>query len=136
MLGKFLAINFPNIFSGPFFLLFSLWHPYSMDVGARRRLLSWSSPRVFPFLFNHFFSFLFHISDFLVCPPPQLTCSSASCILLLVASSEFLILVIVFCISACLSLKSSVSLLSVSCNLSVFASSLVPRSGSSLLSSV
>ena len=51
--------------------------------------------------------------------------STATCILLLVASNEF-ISVIVFCIFACLHFKSCIYLLNVCWNLSVFVSSLFP----------
>ena len=53
---------------------------------------------------------------------------SASCILLLAASSEFFISVIVFCVSSHLSCISCISLVSISCKLSIFASSLFPMS--------
>ena len=51
-------------------------------------------------------------------------------ILLWVASNESFISVIEFCVSACLILNSCVSLLSVSCNASVFACTLLPVSWS------
>ena len=54
--------------------------------------------------------------------------SSASCILPLVASNEFFISVIVFCIYTCLSFQSCISLLSVSHRLSFSVSSLFPMS--------
>ena len=74
------------------------------------------------FLFSLFYLFLFLISDF------HLNYSFVACILFFVASNEVFVSVIVFCISACLILKSSLSLLSVSYNLSIFSSNLFLRS--------
>ena len=125
MLGKFLAIISLNIFFFPFLSLFSLWYPYNMDGGA-----FYIAPAFFETLFTSFqsfFSFLFCISDFHLCVFHL--AYSFSCILLLIASNDFFkILIIVFCISACLSFRSCISLLNVPFRLSVFASSLFPVS--------
>ena len=81
-------------------------------------------------------SFLFHLfspfgSTSVISPSLSSTSlihSSASYILLLVASDESLLSAIAFCIFACLSFKSCTSLRNVCCNLSIFASSLFPVS--------
>ena len=90
--------------------------------------LSQSSPRLSSFVFN--LSYLFCSASIIstnLCST-SLIRSSASYILLLLASSEFFISVIVFYISSCLSFISCISLVSVSCKLSIFASSLFPMS--------
>jgi len=127
MLGKFLAIIF-QIFFLDFFSLFSSGTPI-------KRMLSQNSLRLSPFLFN-LFSLFCSIS--VMCTSlssTSLILSSASCTLLLVTCNEFFISVIVFCISACLILKSCISSLSVACNLSIFAFSLFPVSKGNTISS-
>ena len=62
-------------------------------------MLSQNSLRLSSFLFNLFY-LLFCISDFQQSVFHLAVCSSDSCILLLVASNEFFISGIVFCISA------------------------------------
>ena len=84
-----------------FLSLFSFWHPYNNMLVCLT--LSQSSLRLSSFLFNLFSLF---------CSAPVIATnlsstllihSSASCILLLAASNEFFISVIVFWISSCLS---------------------------------
>ena len=110
-----------------FFVSFSLSSPSGTPIiwMLVRLMLSQSSLRRSSFVFKLFSLFcicIFHSSVL------HLVCSSASCILLLAASSEFCISVIVFCISSYLSCISYISLVSVSCKLSIFASSLFPIS--------
>ena len=85
-------------------------------------MLSQSSLKLSSFLFNLFSIFCSTsvISTSLF--STSLIHSSASYILLLVASNEYFISIIVFCISA------GISLLGVCCKLSVFASGLLPTS--------
>ena len=79
-----------------------------------------SSLRLSSFLFILFYCSASEISKSL--SSTSLICSSASYILS-VFSSDFLISVTIFYISACLIFKSSISLFNVSCNLSIFNSS-------------
>ena len=99
MLGKFLAITSSDNFS----TTFSLSSPSSTPVMWMLvcLTLSQSSLQLSSFSFQSFISFLFHISGFHK-SSALLIRSSASYILLLVASNEFFISVIVFCISPCL----------------------------------
>ena len=122
MLGKFLSIISLNIFYVPL----SLSSPSGTLIIQMlvHLTLSQSSLRLSSFLFHLFFFFLLASVISTNLSSTSLIRSSASCILLFVASHEFFISVIGFCISACLSFKSYISLLSVSCILSIFASSL------------
>ena len=89
----------------PFLCFFSFWHPYNMDVGAFKVFSEFSST---VFISSQFFLPRFcSMSVISTClSSTSLIPSCASCILLLLASSEFFISVIVFCISPCLILKS------------------------------
>ena len=124
MLGKFLAIISWNIFPVPF-SLFSFWHHYNTDVGAFNIVPEF--PETVLIFFNLFSLFG---SASVICTNLSSTLliqSSASCILLLAASSEFLYFS--YCILRLfLSLYLVISLVSVSCKLSIFASSLFPMS--------
>ena len=90
--------------------------------------LSQNSLRLFSFLFNLFSIFRYTAVISTSLSYTSHVHSSVPGILLLVASREFFMSVIAFCTSACLILKSGISLLSVSFNLSIFASSLFPIS--------
>ena len=126
MLGKFLAIISWNIFFCSLLSLSSLWHPYNMDIGAFNIVPE--SETLF-ICFQSFFPLFCSASMISTnLSSTLLIHSSVSCILLLAASNEFFISVIVFCISSCLSFISCISLVSVSCKLSIFASSLFPMS--------
>ena len=79
----------------PFLFLFSFWHPYNTDVGAFNIVPEFSDTLLISF--QSLFSLLFHTS---VIPTrlssTSLLCSSASCIVLLIASNESFISVIEF----------------------------------------
>ena len=62
MLGKFLAIIFSNIFSGPFSLSSPFATPYNVDAGIFK-VVSEFSYTIFIY-FNSFFFILYCISDF------------------------------------------------------------------------
>ena len=106
MLGTFLAIISSNIFSVPFSLSPSGTPIIRILVHL---MLSQSSLILCSFLFNPFSLFCFISVIFSGLSSALLIPSSASCILLLVASNEFFISVVVFCVSACLSFKSCIS---------------------------
>ena len=101
MLGKFLAIISWNIFSVSFLSLFFFWHPIKWMLV--RLTLSQNSLRLSSFLFSLLSLFCFASVISTILSSASLIHSSASCILLLAASSAFFISVIVFCISSCLS---------------------------------
>lgn len=113
-----------------FFLSPCLSCPSCTPIIRRLVCLTWSqsSPRLSSFLFNHFSLFCSASVISTSLTSTLLIPSSASCVLLLAASNEFFISVTVFCLSACLSFKYCISLLSVCCKLSIFASSLFPVS--------
>ena len=94
MLGKFSAA-ISEYFFCPFLFLFSFWHPYNTDVGAFNIVPEFSDTLLISF--QSLFSLLFHTS---VIPTrlssTSLLCSSASCIVLLIASNESFISVTEF----------------------------------------
>ena len=126
MLGKFSAIFSSDVFFSPFSLSSPFGTPMIWILVHLK--LSQSSLILLSFLFNLFPRFFSASVISSSLSSTLLIRSFATCILLLVPSSEFFISVIVFCISTFLIFKSYVSLFTVSYNLSIFASSLFPRS--------
>ena len=113
MLAKFLAIISSTIFFGPS-SFFNFWHPMIQMLVCL--MLSQSSLGLSSFLFNLLSLFCSASVIYTSLCSTPLIHSSPSCILMLVSSSEFFISVIIFCISACLIFKSSISLINACCN--------------------
>ena len=127
MLGKFFGYYLFKYFFWPFLSL-SPSSGTSVIWMLVCLILSQSSLRLSSFLF-HLFSLFCSTSGISTSLSYSLLIHfPASCILLLVAFNEFLISIIVFCISALLIFMFLISLFSVSRNLSIFASRLFPRS--------
>ena len=100
MLGTFSTIISSNIFSDPFFFLFSFWDPYNLNVGAFILV-----PEVSETVCNLFILFSLFSSAvviYTILSSRSLIHSSASVILLLITSREFLISFIVLFIIVCL----------------------------------
>ena len=108
--------NLLQYFLRPFLFLFFFWDPYNSNVGVFNVV-----PEVSETVLNSFHSFFFillcgtYIHYFIF----QVIRSSASVILLLIPSREFLISFIVLFIIVCLLFSSSRSLLNVSCIFSI-----------------
>ena len=80
--------------------LFSFWHAYNTDVGAFHFVPEFSETLFICFQSLFLFSVLPQRFP-VVCPPPLLFVHLPPVFCLLVASNEFFISVIVFCISSC-----------------------------------
>ena len=126
MLGKFSAIISSNIFSGPF--------SPSPPSGTRimrmlvHLMLSQRSLRLSSFLYIPFSLFCSAAVISTILSSGSLVHSSVSVILLLIPSSVFFISVIVLFTSVCFFFSySRSSLLNISCNFSICASILFPR---------